>query len=80
MQPLVAYGLDEDAIDMGAKLAKKTLEMKENVSNISLSLIPFKNAFQKFLRLVKISMTIAVSVNGPITCAGLGDRSACPTL
>ena len=42
-----------------SKLAKKTLK-KENLNNISDVLIPLKDAFPELLRLVRISMTIAV--------------------
>ena len=63
--PLVeAYELDKDTINMEAKLAKKTLEKKENINNINnvfSSLIPLKDAFPELLRLIRISMTIAVN-------------------
>lgn len=65
MLPLVEnYGLDEDAIDVEARLAKRTLEKKDDMNDISdvmLSLIPLKDAFPELLKLVRISMTIAVN-------------------
>ncbi len=56
--PLIeAYDLDEDAIEMETKLARKTLGKKDNVS----SLIPLKDAFPELLQLTRISMTVAVN-------------------
>ncbi len=49
MLPLIeAYDLDEDAIEMEAKLARKTLGKKDNVNTIIdviSSRIPLKDAF-----------------------------------
>ena len=65
LQPLVeGYDLDEDAIDMEAKLAKRTLANKgglENVGDVFVALIPLKEAFPELFKLVRISMTIAVN-------------------
>ena len=62
--PLVeAYNLDKDTIDMETKLAKKTLEKKNihSISDVFLALIPLKDAFPELFRLIRISLTIAVS-------------------
>ncbi len=63
--PLIeAYDLDEDAIEMEAKLARKTLGKKDNVNtiiNVISSLIPLKDAFPELLQLTRISMTVAVN-------------------
>ncbi len=63
--PLIeAYDLDEDAIEMEAKLARKTLGKKDNVNTIIdviSSLIPLKDAFPELLQLTRISMTVAVN-------------------
>ena len=61
--PLIeGYGLDGDAIDVEAKLAKRTLEKDINdASDVISSLIALKDAFPELLKLVRISMTIAVN-------------------
>ena len=64
LQPLIeSYNFDGDAIDMEAKLAKRTLENKDlgTVSDVYFSLLPLKDAFPELLRLIKTSMTIAVN-------------------
>ena len=56
--PLVeGYGLDGDAIDVEAKLGKRTLE-NNDASDVISSLIALKDAFPELLR---ISMTIAIN-------------------
>ncbi len=63
--PLIeAYDLDEDAIEMEAKLARKTLGKKDNVNTIIdviSSLIQLKDAFPELLQLTRITMTVAVN-------------------
>ena len=65
LRPLIElYDIDKESIDMEAKLAKKTFGQKENLEHISdvfKSLIPLKDAFPELVKLIRISMTIAVN-------------------
>ncbi len=64
LRPLVQmYSLDEEVLEMEAKLAKRTLDTKELecTTDVFLSLIPLKAAFPELTKLVRIAMTIAVS-------------------
>ena len=56
--------MDKESIYKEAKLAKKTLEKKEDLEHISdvfKALIPLKDAFPELVKLVRIAMTIAVN-------------------
>ena len=64
LKPLASvYNLDYNCLSMEVILAKKTLanyELKK-VNDFFLELLPLKNAFPTLLKLVQISMTIAVT-------------------
>lgn len=64
LKPLASvYNLDYNCLSMEVILAKKTLanyELKK-VNDVFLELLPLKNAFPTLLKLVQISMTIAVT-------------------
>ena len=61
----ILYNLAHYCVCMGAVLAKKTLANCElqNVHDVFVILLPLKSAFPTLLTLVKISMTIVVSIS-----------------
>ena len=62
--PLVEiFGLDKEMVELEAKLAKRTLENKDitNMHGVYLNLLSLRDAFPELLRLLRISMTIAIS-------------------
>ena len=62
--PLVElYGLDKEMVELEAKLAKRTLENKDitNTQEVYSNLLSLCDAFPELLKLLRISMTIAIS-------------------
>lgn len=63
--PLIEiYGLDQEMVELEAKLAKRTLEKKEDVTSmhdVYSTLISLHDAFPELLKLLKICMTIAIN-------------------
>ena len=60
---LRAYALDEDSFNMEATLAKQSLKGKEmsNLGDVLRELYPLKAAFPNLLKVLQITLTIAVS-------------------
>ena len=58
-----AYSFDEEAFDIEARLAKRTLSKKnlESISDVVLYLAPLKEAFPTLLQLIQTAMTICVN-------------------
>ena len=62
--PLVEiYGLDQDMVELEAKLAKRTLEKKDiaNTHGVYSNLISLRDAFPELLKLLRIGLTIAIN-------------------
>lgn len=62
--PLVEiYSLDQEMVELEAKLAKRTLEKKNiaNMHEVYSNLISLRDAFPELLKLLRIGMTIAIS-------------------
>ena len=62
--PLIEiYGLDQDMVELEAKLAKRTLEKKDiaNTHEVYSNLISLCDAFPELLKLLRIGLTIAIS-------------------
>ena len=58
-----AYSFDEEAVDIEARLAKRTLSKKnlETIGDAVLYLAPLKEAFPTLLQLIQTAMTICVN-------------------
>ena len=63
MHLVTLYNLNEQSLSMECTIAKRTLKNKEinSINEVLLELLPLREAFPELVKLLQISLTVAVS-------------------